>query len=701
MRAAITAALVCIKGNLHCITGAACARFSLLGPVGVEVCAARALGGPCETGDTGVGVLGRMFSGSEPAAFAVLDLETTGLSPLKHRIVEAAVVHVDAAGNITGRWSSIINPQGTVRASQIHGIYDADVAHAPTFAEAAPALLAQLRGRVVVTHNVPFDLPFLQQELARAGAPAVSLASICTLAESRRFLPEQRPRKLAACCATIGFPLRDAHEALADAEGAAALLSFYLRKRALHIAEWKHAAAVARTAQWPHLPLSPAPTWTRSDAARTRSSAEATARAVLEVEAAAERDRRSLAAQYLAGGRGATISGISTAVDAYLEVLDGALEDRVLTDGERQDLADASRAAGLTRAEVVAAHRLYLAALAAAVVADGRVDEEERADLTRVAKLLRVRTPTVDELLSVARTADDEGHRGLLARGVPLAPGMKVLIHGDTAVDLPALKRRAASVGLSVTSTARGRVDLLVIADPEGSADRALWARENRVRVVIEPVFLALLSDAEAASLAAPTPPRQTQTPETSVQASVHLQQGQTTQMSDLLVGEACRLQLTWTAAPGVDADVMAVLTRGGQASGDDDLVFFNQPAHPSGAATLLGKSFTGPVASDTLQLDLAALPDDVDKLVLVASLDAEGSTFADIEVCRLAVLEPSSGASVAAFDLPKDGNAAAVTAMVVAEVYRHRGTFKLRAVGQGYAEGLRALVTDYGIDVS
>lgn len=203
----------------------------------------------------------------------------------------------------------------------------------------------------------------------------------------------QRPRKLAACCASIGAPLPVAHEALADAEGAAALLAFYLRNRALHVAEWKHAAARARATRRPQLPAAAPPAWTREDAARTRSAAEAAARAALEAEAAAERARRAAAAQYLAGTRGATISGISTALDGYLELLDRTLEDRVLTDRERQDLADAAKAAGLKRPEVAAAHRLYLSALAGAIVADGRIDDEERADLTRVAKLLRVAVP--------------------------------------------------------------------------------------------------------------------------------------------------------------------------------------------------------------------------------------------------------------------------------------------------------------------
>ncbi len=309
----------------------------------------------------------------------------------------------------------------------------------------------------------------------------------------------------------------------------------------------------------------------------------------------------------------------------------------------------------------------------------------------------------------MAQVADDEGHSALLARGGSLTPGMKVLIHGDTAFERDELVARATAAGLKVVTTTRGRVDLLVVADPDGSVERALWARENHVRVVIEPVFLALLTDLEVAGLAAAGPPSATpsaaepaEEPATNLPAPLQLQPDQNIPLTELLEGNRLRLQLTWQAPPGIDTDVIAFLTSGGRAGADQDMVFYNQPAHPSGGATLRGKAFTGSIASDSLDLELAAVPADIDRIVLAASLDGPPRvTFATITWCALAVVDPATARPVVEFRVPTTGDTAAVTALVAAEVYRHRGAWKLRALGQGYAAGLGALVTDYGIDVN
>jgi stress response protein SCP2 len=154
----------------------------------------------------------------------------------------------------------------------------------------------------------------------------------------------------------------------------------------------------------------------------------------------------------------------------------------------------------------------------------------------------------------------------------------------------------------------------------------------------------------------------------------------------------AVRAQLTWTGGAGVpDVDASALLLRAdGRVSEDTDFVFYNQPRHPNGAVRHVGKTGT----TDTLEIDLAALPGEVERVVLAAS--ADGGTFGSVPGLRLVVSELASGAPVAEFAI----TAATETAIVGGELYRRAGQWKFRAVGQGYDSGLAGLATDFGISV-
>ena len=102
--------------------------------------------------------------------YAVIDVETTGLSPAQnHRILEVAVVLADDNGNLVDEWETLVNPLREVGAAEIHGLTAADVYAAPTFDEILPELVSLLSGRMLVAHNLAFDARFLAAEFARAG----------------------------------------------------------------------------------------------------------------------------------------------------------------------------------------------------------------------------------------------------------------------------------------------------------------------------------------------------------------------------------------------------------------------------------------------------------------------------------------------------------------------------------------------------
>ncbi|MFF9020240.1 TerD family protein [Streptomyces eurythermus] len=158
----------------------------------------------------------------------------------------------------------------------------------------------------------------------------------------------------------------------------------------------------------------------------------------------------------------------------------------------------------------------------------------------------------------------------------------------------------------------------------------------------------------------------------------------------------ALRVELGWRSGHGVpDADASALLLASGKVRSDADFVFYNQPAHASGAVRHEGKRTAGGRVTDTLLADLARVEGDIERIVLAAS--ADGGTFGQVPDLFIEVTDVSSGQVVARFDSP---GATVETAFVLGEFYRRQGGWKFRAVGQGYDSGLEGLATDFGISV-
>ncbi|WDM15570.1 TerD domain-containing protein [Streptomyces lavenduligriseus] len=158
----------------------------------------------------------------------------------------------------------------------------------------------------------------------------------------------------------------------------------------------------------------------------------------------------------------------------------------------------------------------------------------------------------------------------------------------------------------------------------------------------------------------------------------------------------ALRVEVGWRSGHGVpDADASALLLASGKVRSDADFVFYNQPAHASGAVRHEGKRTAGGRVTDTLLADLARVEGDIERIVLAAS--ADGGTFGQVPDLSIEVTDAASGQVVARFDSP---GATVETAFVLGEFYRRQGGWKFRAVGQGYDSGLEGLATDFGISV-
>ncbi|MFJ5528287.1 TerD family protein [Streptomyces sp. NPDC093261] len=150
--------------------------------------------------------------------------------------------------------------------------------------------------------------------------------------------------------------------------------------------------------------------------------------------------------------------------------------------------------------------------------------------------------------------------------------------------------------------------------------------------------------------------------------------------------------RVTVDVAAPVRLDVSALLlTADGKVRSDDDFIFYNQPSGP-GVTYRAG----GGTSPDSITVDTATLPAGIEKIVVTASPDATGQTFQGIEPTAT-IRNADDHTVLATFTPPQLGTE---TALVVVEVYARGGTWKARAVGQGYANGLAGIATDFGVTV-
>ncbi|MFJ4520509.1 TerD family protein [Streptomyces sp. NPDC088810] len=150
--------------------------------------------------------------------------------------------------------------------------------------------------------------------------------------------------------------------------------------------------------------------------------------------------------------------------------------------------------------------------------------------------------------------------------------------------------------------------------------------------------------------------------------------------------------RVTVDVSAPVRLDVSGLLLTGdGKVRSDDDFIFYNQPSGP-GVTYRSG----GGTAPDAVTVDTAAVPPEIEKIVVTASPDAAGQTFQGIEPTAT-IRDADGGAVLATFTPPQLGTE---TALVVVEIYRRAGQWKARAVGQGYANGLAGIATDFGVTV-
>ncbi|WP_329458068.1 TerD family protein [Streptomyces sp. NBC_01497] len=158
------------------------------------------------------------------------------------------------------------------------------------------------------------------------------------------------------------------------------------------------------------------------------------------------------------------------------------------------------------------------------------------------------------------------------------------------------------------------------------------------------------------------------------------------------------------TTGQDFDLDASALLTNAeGKVTQDANFVFFNNLKSPDGSVEHTGDNLTGEGEGDDEQIkvSLTAVPADIEKIVFPVSIyDAETrqQSFGQVRNAFIRVVNQADNNELARYDLTED--ASTETAMVFGELYRSGAEWKFRAIGQGYASGLRGIAQDFGVNV-
>jgi tellurium resistance protein TerD len=192
---------------------------------------------------------------------------------------------------------------------------------------------------------------------------------------------------------------------------------------------------------------------------------------------------------------------------------------------------------------------------------------------------------------------------------------------------------------------------------------------------------------------------------------SVTLSKGGNVSLSKEAPGlTAVVIGLGWQArtSSGADFDLDAsalMLGADGKVLSDEHFVFFNNLTSPDGSVEHSGDDLTGGSGQsddEQIKVNLLTVPAEVQTIVIAVSIydaDNRQQSFGQVRTAFIRVVNQTDDREITRYDLTED--ASTETAMIFGELYRRDAEWKFRAVGQGYSDGLRGIVRNFGVNVA
>ncbi|MGW6693093.1 TerD family protein [Rhodococcus sp. NPDC054953] len=580
--------------------------------------------------------------------WVVVDTETSGMHAASHRVLSVAAVVLREDGSVEREFSTLLNPGVDPGAVDIHGLTAGRLAGAPQFGEIAAELAELLAGRTMVAHNASFDYGFLDAEFQRAGVRTPIENRLCTLALSRRLELDVHNHQLATLADYWRVPQFHAHDALDDAR---VLTEVFTRSVSL--------------AEALQLPLPVVACAGRRVAMRPEQ--------VQRVPSGYRNPGRFDPAVGLVQGMRIVVSGPTRAPrPAIAAALSGAGFD-VMNSVSRHTSVVVCDDPQSPRAKVRRA-----AAEGIPIISEAQLDGL----LTRVVpgqpKATRAAVAPPGNPVEVVHPAPAPA----ASRAGAAWRGRRILLMGGTHLECVMMRSRIIQLGARPSLNLTAAVtDVLVLSG--GGADRRMPRVEARGLPVIRE------SDVTDGITSGFVPPHMRH--ESRVSAPILLR-GQTVDLP--ATPTVWSVNVSWRAesvGDEFDVDVVAFLLGDDRrVDSDQDFVFYNNPTDGDDAVVL---SIDGG-SEQCVRVDLAALPDDCHRVVIAAAIEG-GRTFGDLGAVAVSVDGPDH--TFATFVL--DAGTVERT-MILTEIYRRHGAWRIRAVGQGHDDDLAAMATGYGLEV-
>ncbi len=161
--------------------------------------------------------------------YAILDIETTGLSPVNDKIIEIAI-YIYNGKEIINEYSTLINPERNIpfNITRLTGITNEMVKDAPGFWEIAKDIIILTEGKSIVAHNASFDFNFIRNEFRSLGYN-FKRDRLCTVKLSRKIIPNHKSYSLGKLCKELGIKIDGRHRAAGDAFATVKLFEHLLK----------------------------------------------------------------------------------------------------------------------------------------------------------------------------------------------------------------------------------------------------------------------------------------------------------------------------------------------------------------------------------------------------------------------------------------------------------------------------------------
>ncbi|MCF8783417.1 TerD family protein [Rhodococcus ruber] len=593
--------------------------------------------------------------------WVVVDVETSGLRAYAHRVLSVAALVLREDGSVEREYSTLVDPGCDPGPVHVHRLTRERLAGAPRFEQIAGELAEVLHGGTIVAHNAAFDYGFLDAEFRRTGTEIPVKQRLCTLALSRRLELDVPDHKLSTLAAHWQVQQLLEHDAYDDAR---VLSEVFVRS-----------ALLAESLQLP-LPvvdcLSRRPAYPDS-VPRVPCEWKNPGRLSLDVG--------------LVQGMKVVVTGqtVTPRVPLAGRMADAGLD--VMNSVSRQTSVVVCNDPGVQTGKIRKAM-----AEGIPVITEQQLEEM----LTRVLPgepkmrpVVEVAAPAAEPVIEPPRQAapveplvDAQSlpERMLTGQKPKLWQGRRVLLLGGTHLDAVLMRSRLVQLGARPSLNLTAAVtDVLMLEG--GDSDRRM------PRITARELPVLTKTDVSAAVEKGVVPPHMR------IEARISAPALARGEVIDLPARKtAWMVNVAWRAeTDDFDVDVVAfLLGEDEKVDSDDDFVFYNNPTAEDGAVEL---SIDGS-SEQSVRFDLAALPDECARVAIAAAIDGE-RTFGELGAVSVSV--DGEDGTAATFVL--DAGTTERT-MVLTEIYRRAGKWRLRAVGQGYDDDLSGLVARYGVDV-